>query len=120
SLFFFSSRRRHTRFSRDWSSDVCSSDLSVDDDALVHVVGFGEGPITAWYLSKIAVATVTVPYTNTVDPAVFAHADRRNFIDQLVLEKLSDLNLPPSARCADEEFIRRAFLDTIGVLPTAQ
>src|SRR5690606_40660825 len=26
--FFFSSRRRHTRFSRDWSSDVCSSDLS--------------------------------------------------------------------------------------------
>src|SRR5436309_5564764 len=26
--FFFSRRRRHTRFSRDWSSDVCSSDLS--------------------------------------------------------------------------------------------
>src|SRR5690606_40482910 len=25
-FFFFSSRRRHTRFSRDWSSDVCSSD----------------------------------------------------------------------------------------------
>src|SRR5690606_40152758 len=25
--FFISSRRRHTRFSRDWSSDVCSSDL---------------------------------------------------------------------------------------------
>src|SRR2546429_6290060 len=28
-LFFFSSRRRHTRCSRDWSSDVCSSDLVV-------------------------------------------------------------------------------------------
>src|SRR5207302_7431956 len=28
-FFFFSSRRRHTRFSRDWSSDVCSSDLFV-------------------------------------------------------------------------------------------
>src|SRR5690606_12103366 len=27
--FFFSSRRRHTRFSRDWSSDVCSSDLTI-------------------------------------------------------------------------------------------
>src|SRR5690554_7703281 len=27
SLFFFSSRRRHTRCGRDWSSDVCSSDL---------------------------------------------------------------------------------------------
>src|SRR5256884_2586850 len=30
-MFFFSSRRRHTRCSRDWSSDVCSSDL-LDED----------------------------------------------------------------------------------------
>src|SRR5690606_4194270 len=29
---FMSRRRRHTRFSRDWSSDVCSSDLSIADD----------------------------------------------------------------------------------------
>src|SRR2546422_8147796 len=28
-VFFFSSRRRHTRCSRDWSSDVCSSDLQI-------------------------------------------------------------------------------------------
>src|SRR5690625_5878652 len=28
-FFFFSSRRRHTRWPRDWSSDVCSSDLSI-------------------------------------------------------------------------------------------
>src|SRR5690625_7523731 len=36
-LFFFSSRRRHTRWPRDWSSDVCSSDLQVVsfDDGLV-------------------------------------------------------------------------------------
>src|SRR5690606_39835599 len=33
-VFFFSSRRRHTRFSRDWSSDVCSSDLPSDDDQM--------------------------------------------------------------------------------------
>src|SRR2546422_3871534 len=33
--FFFSSRRRHTRCSRDWSSDVCSSDLAhIGDEAL--------------------------------------------------------------------------------------
>src|SRR2546429_1329070 len=32
-FFFFSSRRRHTRCSRDWSSDVCSSDLVVQGDA---------------------------------------------------------------------------------------
>src|SRR5439155_4959014 len=29
-FFFFSSRRRHTRWPRDWSSEVCSSDLRVD------------------------------------------------------------------------------------------
>src|SRR5690606_12166436 len=34
--FFFSSRRRHTRFSRDWSSDVCSSDLLVRIGDAVH------------------------------------------------------------------------------------
>src|SRR2546430_9225442 len=32
-LFFFSSRRRHTRFDCDWSSDVCSSDLVGVPDA---------------------------------------------------------------------------------------
>src|SRR3712207_7527560 len=30
-FFFFSSRRRHTRYWRDWSSDVCSSDLPFPD-----------------------------------------------------------------------------------------
>src|SRR5712675_1101048 len=33
-VFIFSSRRRHTRCSRDWSSDVCSSDLSVGADRI--------------------------------------------------------------------------------------
>src|SRR6516225_5621718 len=42
-LFFFSSRRRHTRLTYDWSSDVCSSDLAVaatvdlDLDDGIHV-----------------------------------------------------------------------------------
>src|SRR5690606_40522634 len=42
-LFFFSSRRRHTRFSRDWSSDVCSSDL----DAPSGHVRFLQSPVLA-------------------------------------------------------------------------
>src|SRR2546422_2623746 len=33
-FFFFSSRRRHTRCSRDWSSDVCSSDLATKVDGI--------------------------------------------------------------------------------------
>src|SRR2546422_8433170 len=36
-FFFFSSRRRHTRCSRDWSSDVCSSDLGEGCDELGEV-----------------------------------------------------------------------------------
>src|SRR2546429_4319901 len=35
-FFFFSSRRRHTRCSRDWSSDVCSSDLKIK---VLHAIG---------------------------------------------------------------------------------
>src|SRR2546430_6947088 len=34
--FFFSSRRRHTRFDCDWSSDVCSSDLGRDTKENLH------------------------------------------------------------------------------------
>src|SRR5690625_2720622 len=34
--FFFSSRRRHTRWPRDWSSDVCSSDLKAEKMAKIH------------------------------------------------------------------------------------
>src|SRR2546422_9184833 len=40
-FFFFSSRRRHTRCSRDWSSDVCSSDLD-GNEALEFVFGRGQ------------------------------------------------------------------------------
>src|SRR2546430_8683649 len=34
-LFFFSSRRRHTRFDCDWSSDVCSSDLNIQSPVFI-------------------------------------------------------------------------------------
>src|SRR3712207_8896641 len=42
-FFFFSSRRRHTRYWRDWSSDVCSSDLRDGDHRVAHVVPAAEG-----------------------------------------------------------------------------
>src|SRR5216683_5556263 len=46
-FFFFSSRRRHTRSDRDWSSDVCSSDLiiqpAIGTSRLVSIAG-GAGP----------------------------------------------------------------------------
>src|SRR3989475_1611452 len=41
-LFFFSSRRRHTRFDCDWSSDVCSSDLREGERVLDVAAGSGD------------------------------------------------------------------------------
>jgi hypothetical protein len=97
-----------------------ASVTEVSDEGLVKVVGNGEGAITAWYLSRIAIATVTVPYTNSISSEIFAKAERRNFIDELILKKLESLNIPPSRRSTDAEFVRRAYLDTTGVLPTAE
>jgi len=99
-------------------TDANSSVTQVDDTGNVKVMGQGEGAITAWYLSRIAMATATVPFTNEVSPEVFTKAPKRNFLDELVIKKLQSLNLPPSPRCSDEEFIRRAYLDTLGILPT--
>src|SRR3712207_9535157 len=43
-FFFFSSRRRHTRYWRDWSSDVCSSDLDVviAQESVDHILVFAQ------------------------------------------------------------------------------
>lgn len=92
---------------------------NVNDTGEVRVIGSGEGAISAWYLSQLAVANLTVPYTNAVSADAFATLRSRNFIDEQVHAKLRELNLPPSPRASDSEFIRRASLDTIGVLPTA-
>ncbi|HWB12258.1 MAG TPA: DUF1549 and DUF1553 domain-containing protein [Pirellulales bacterium] len=85
----------------------------------VKVMGYGEGAVTAWYLSRVVTATVTSPFPTPVPSEVFARAERRNFIDEFVLAKLASLSIPPSAPASDSEFLRRSFLDTVGVLPTA-
>lgn len=92
---------------------------SVDDQGLVKITGFGEGAISAWYLSQNVIATVSTPYETPIGPTLFANAERSNVIDDHVLVKLKSLSIPPSSRCSDSEFLRRAFLDTIGVLPTS-
>src|SRR5205809_5386257 len=58
-FFFFSSRRRHTRCSRDWSSDVCSSDLDY----------VASSPVLSRYREKCTI----VPYG--VDVEAFALRD---------------------------------------------
>jgi hypothetical protein len=111
------STRDVTRWVKFSGSDA--SVAQVDEDGKALVQGPGECAVTAWYQSKIAVALISVPFEARIDPQVFASAERRNFIDELVLEKLARLNLPPSPPAGDAEFLRRAFIDAVGVLPAA-
>ncbi|MEZ6070245.1 MAG: DUF1549 domain-containing protein [Pirellulales bacterium] len=103
-----------------WAKYTSSNESvgSVDESGRFTVMGYGEGAVTAWYLSQVVNSSVTVPYENNVPADVFASAPRWTFIDEMVLEKLAALDLPPSPVAGDSEFLRRAYLDTIGVLPT--
>src|SRR5690606_32871988 len=69
--FFFSSRRRHTRFSRDWSSDVCSSDLLPGESSVYRATyTVTQDDIDAGGVWNQAIATVEVPEGVTpLDPA---------------------------------------------------
>lgn len=89
----------------------------VNDLGKVSIIGHGEGAITGWFSSRIVVARITSPYPQAVNPETFSQAERRNFIDDLVLAQLERLRLPPSPPASDAEFVRRAYLDTIGTLP---
>src|SRR3712207_8835734 len=55
-FFFFSSRRRHTRYWRDWSSDVCSSDLG--NDLAVGAVGGVEAEADRVVLGDLLAVTL--------------------------------------------------------------
>jgi hypothetical protein len=112
------SSRDVTRWTRFTSTD--ESVATIDPAGRVTVVGHGEGAVTAWFSSQIALARVVVPFPHTVPPEVFASAPRANLIDDLVLEQLQKLRLKPSAPCDDATFLRRACLDTIGRLPTPE
>src|SRR5262249_3768335 len=61
---------------------------------------------------------IVSPLAQQVDPRVFATAARSAPIDDLILKKLEALHIPPSSVCTDAEFIRRAYLDAAGILPT--
>src|SRR5690606_23593714 len=87
--FFFSSRRRHTRFSRDWSSDVCSSDLHkvrILDEAITASVKLSaryipgrQLPDKSVSLLDTACARVSLSQTGTPPPI----EDHRRALDQI-------------------------------------
>ncbi len=112
------STRDVTRWARFSATDETVA--TVDPSGVATVVGHGESAVTAWFSSQIAVARVVSPFPHTVPPVAYAAAPRANFIDDLVLAQLQELHLKPSPACSDETFIRRAYLDTIGRLPTPE
>ena len=105
-----------------WAKFNSSEDLvaTVDADGKATVAGYGETAITVWFSNLVAANRVASPLPNAVDPKVFATAPRDSFIDDLVLKKLESLHIPPSPPCDDAEFIRRAYLDAAGILPTPE
>jgi hypothetical protein len=76
----------------------------------------GETAIMVRTLGKAVVSRVEVAASATAPdyPAIAAH----NYIDELVFAKLKRLNIQPSADSPDSEFLRRVYIDTIGLLPT--
>ena len=108
-----------TRWAKYSSSDAGVA--AVTSDGLVKVTGHGETTIAIWCLDRVASARITVPFPENPSSSQGSEtAPRHNIIDDLVLKKLQKLRIPASGTCADSDFVRRAYLDTIGILPTAE
>ncbi|HEY3129258.1 MAG TPA: DUF1553 domain-containing protein [Acidobacteriota bacterium] len=93
---------------------------TVDDKGRVKQQGPGEAAISVWYLSRVSAARVSSSFPHAPDVEVYRLAPRNNFIDDLALRKLEELGIAPSGLSTDVEFIRRAYLDAAGTLPTAE
>src|SRR5262249_21188575 len=89
---------------------------AVDQRGTVSVRRNGETSVRVSFQTGVSVVLVTAPSEKEVDRTRLA--TRNNFIDGHVFDKLAALRIEPSDLCSDAEFLRRAFLDTIGVLPT--
>ncbi len=88
----------------------------VDQRGLVQASDIpGEAAILVRYMGHVAVSRITLPRPNVE----FTRPPENNFIDKLVWDKLQRLGIKPSGLADDATFMRRAYLDTIGTLPTA-
>jgi len=104
-----------------WLAQFFSNDealLRVTPEGKVTARSHGEATVRVHFLNLVQVVRCTMPYPNEV--AAELYTERRNVIDGPVFDKLRGLRLPPSDDCGDAAFVRRAFLDTIGVLPSTE
>lgn len=91
---------------------------SVDANGLVDKTGRGETAILARYLDKMDTSHIT--FLEQVPGFAWNNPKENNFVDTLAFEKMKQLQILPSELCTDSEFLRRAYLDTTGRLPTVK
>src|SRR5690554_6890888 len=72
-FFFFSSRRRHTRCGRDWSSDVCSSDLLITSVGVIYASFGNENFLAAIAYFVLAIACVGAAIKYTVGNSAYGY-----------------------------------------------
>jgi hypothetical protein len=88
---------------------------AVDADGKVQAADFGQCAVVASYLRQSAVVRILIPQPLA---SPFPAVQPNNKVDELVLANLKALGFPPAELCSDEAFLRRAYLDVIGTLPT--
>lgn len=98
------------------SSDVEVADVS--RNGLVEGLKRGEVAVVVRYLEFIESSFIT--FVEDVENFVWNDPQVNNYIDEAVDQKLKQLKYLPSDLCTDEEFIRRVYLDVIGILPTLE
>jgi len=88
----------------------------VTPDGIVTADNRGEAFVMARFATfTIGSPMVVLPKGLKFD---FPSAPENNYVDTLVHKKLRDLRIAPSELCTDEAFVRRAYLDIVGILPT--
>jgi len=103
-----------------WLTKFYSNDASVllvSESGRVRAKREGASTIRAHFQDKVAVTAFTIPHAKPVDPALYE--ERLTVLDAQVFDKLAELRITPAGGCSDAEYLRRASLDTIGTLPTA-
>src|SRR5690606_40400563 len=98
--FFFSSRRRHTRFSRDWSSDVCSSDLPVQEIRIVDAAKQTE--LSRTYTDLVEVYEVEA---SSADKKTMLHLRGVNFTPNMTLFSENCLNFISAREPSSTEMV---------------
>ncbi|HKV53377.1 MAG TPA: DUF1549 domain-containing protein, partial [Candidatus Binataceae bacterium] len=90
--------------------------VQVSADGKIEGLKPGETAVMVRTLGQAVAAKIYVPQSPLNHP--FPDIPRNNYIDEFVFSKLKRLNIEPSALSSDEQFLRRMYLDTIGLLPT--